>query len=178
MKRTDKLMSVLFVLVAYVLWDSFTPVSEPVGQWVEARPSGPVAAVQKEVIHPKALKVYTKPAKAKLNLPATLQQDDNQYVLASSTLKHDYHPQTVTTLVNRETGEATTITRGEPYPWLAAQQTGEIRLDYGIKNGGVAVGRLTLREDLLQVKGVNLGAGASLDTDGAVFVGAGVGFKW
>jgi hypothetical protein len=35
-----------------------------------------------------------------------------------------------------------------------------------------------LREDLLQVKALHLGLNASLDTDGAWFVGVGVGYRW
>lgn len=178
MTRANVLLGILFVLVAYVLWDHFTPAPALIGQWIEAAPSKHLAAVPKVEIAPKKLRVYAPQAKKKLNLPDPIQQDDNQYVLASTTLKHDYLPQTVTTVVNSETGESTTITRREAYPWLAAQQTGEIRLDYGIKNGLARVGRLTLREDLIQIKGINLGATATLDTDGSAFAGAGVGVKW
>lgn len=177
-KQLGALWLLAGLIALWLLWTAMTPSRPPAGQWVDARPSQVLAAVPKETIQPKALKVYTKPAKAKLKLPDPIQQDDNQYVLASSTLKHDYHPQTATTVINSETGEVTTITRREVYPWFALQQTGEIRLDYGIKNGLEKVGRLTLREDLLQIKGINLGATATVDTDGAAFVGAGVGFKW
>jgi hypothetical protein len=81
-------------------------------------------------------------------------------------------------LVNSETGESTTIYRQEAYPWFAAQHSGEIRIDYGIKRGLERVGRLSVREDIAQVKGVNLGATASVDTDMDFFVGVGVGVKW
>lgn len=168
------------VLIAAIVmaWGLSLPEVAPVGQWTAAVPSKVLADVPKVEIAPKKLKVYAPQAKKKLKLPDALQQDDNQFVIASSTLKHDYRPQTVTTVINSATGGSTTITRRGAYPWFAAQQTGEIRIDYGIKNGLERVGRLTVREDFIQVKGANLGATATLDTDGSAFIGAGVGYKW
>jgi hypothetical protein len=176
--RTEILGAILLSLLAYFLWQHFAPPPAPVGQWVEATSSKELKVVPKVSIQPKALKVYAPSAKQKLNLPAALQQDDNSYVIASSTLAHDYHPQTVSSVINSETGEVTTITRREDYPWFAPEQTGEARVDYGIKNGGVRVGRLTVREDVLQIKAVHLGATATLDSDRDYFVGVGLGVRW
>lgn len=178
----NKLLNVGLVLslslLGLFIWNRFTPAPAPVEQWTEAVASAPVKSVSKVEIAPKKIKVYAKLAKAKLKLPDAIRQDDNQYVLASSTIAHSYRPQTVATVINSETGESTTITRREPYPWFSAEHTGEARIDYGIKNGGARVGRLTVREDLIQIKGINLGATATLDTDRDYFVGVGLGLRW
>lgn len=176
--RTEILGTILLSLLAYFIWDKLTPPPAPVGLWVAATPSKTLKAVPKVTIQPKSLKVYAPAAKKKLNLPPALQQDENEYVIASSTLKHDYHPQTVTTLVDQETGEVQTVTRREDYPWFSPEQTGEARIDYGVKNGGVRVGRLTVREDVLQIKAAHIGATASLYSDRDYFIGLGVGVRW
>lgn len=175
--RSEILGAILLTLLTFFIWDKLTPEPAPVGQWVAATPSKVLADVPKVTIQPKSLKVYAPAAKKKLKLPDAIMQDDNQYVIASTTLKHDYHPQTVTTIVDSVTGESTTVTRREVYPWLAAEHTGEVRLDYGVKRTG-RVGRLTLREDVLQVKAAHIGATATLDSDGDAFVGLGLGMRW
>lgn len=176
--RTKALVGLLVAGALYLTWDKLTPDPTPVGQWTEAPVSKPVADVPKVEIAPKKLKVYAPQAKKKLKLPDAVQQDDNQYVVSSTTLKPSYRPQTATVLVNQETGETSTVYRLEAYPLFAAQHSGEIRIDYGVKRGLERVGRLTVREDVAQIKGVNLGATASVDTDRDFFAGIGVGYKW
>lgn len=124
------------------------------------------------------IRVYAPAAKAKLNLPAAIVAAPNKHVAAATRIKPDQHPQTVVTVVDTSTGDVETITRKEPLPWIAREHTGELQLSAGIKNGMARVGRISLREDLLQIKSFHLGAQASLDTDGQYFVGAGVGWKW
>lgn len=176
--RTKALIGLLVAGALYLAWDKLTPTPPPVGQWTEAPVSKPVADVPKVEITPKKLNVYAPQAKKKLKLPDAVQQDDNMYVLSSTTLKPSLHPQTVTTVANAETGETSTIYRREAYPLFAARHSGEIRIDYGVKRGLERVGRLTVREDVAQIKGVNLGATASVDTDRDFFAGIGVGYKW
>jgi hypothetical protein len=197
----------ILVLVSVVIWDHFKPSPAPVGQWGAAETSKLVSDVMKEQLKmSKTLTVYAPAAKKKLDLPPEYQKDPKQYVLAATTLNPDYHPQTTTTLVNSETGESTTITRREPYLLIAAQQTGEIRVDYGYKRSATVetgtgnsyligigqwqtiantikmetkrVARFTLREDLVQVKGVNLGGTLSVDSDRDGFIGVGAGYRW
>jgi hypothetical protein len=178
-RRAELLFSGLILLGLLVfIWDRLTPAPVPVNQWVAAPVAKVIAHVPTVSIQPKMLRVYAPVAKKKLNLPPALQQDDNEYVISATTLKPDYHPQTTTTLVNKETGETTTVTRRDPYPWIAFQNSGEARIDYGIKDTGARVGRLTVREDFVQVKGINLGVTATLDSDRAAFAGIGAGYKW
>lgn len=174
----NKMLVALFILIAgLVLW-MIQPVPQPVDTWRSVEPDKRLSAVPKVDIAPPKVPVYTAPAKQKLKLPDEIKDDPNKYVLTSARLPKDTHPQTITTVIDAQTGEVQTFTRREPLPWLAVEQTGELRLDYGIKNGFERVGRITLREDLLQVKTLHLGVHATLDTDGAWFAGAGVGWQW
>lgn len=174
----NKFFTILLVLIAgLVLW-MLKPEPAPVDSWRPVEPDNRLSDVPKVGIKPPKVPVYSAPAKDKLKLPPEIKDDPHTWVLGSARLPKDTHPATVTTVINDQTGEVQTFTRREPLPWLAVEQTGELRLDYGIKNGFERVGRITLREDLLQSKAMHLGVHATLDTDGAWFAGAGVGWKW
>jgi hypothetical protein len=175
----NKLAIIVMVLVAgLVLW-LFKPTPQPVDSWHPAEPDKRLSDVPRVDITPPKVPVYTAPAKRKLKLPDEIKDDPNKYVLTSARLPKDTHPQTVTTVIDAQTGEVQTLYRSEPHPWLAVEQTGELRVDYGIKSwSGLRVVRLSLREDVLQIKSFHAGINASIDSDGAWFVGVGVGWKW
>jgi hypothetical protein len=169
---------VLLLIAAACSWWYLTPPPAPVDTWTAAKVAPQVTAVPKRIIHPREVKVYAQAAKANLKLPDSMRNDTAIHVLDSSRLPSDDHPQTVTTVIDENTGEVQTLVRREPLPWLAAEHRGELRLDAGIKNGLDRVWRIALREDLLQVKSLHAGINASINTDGQYFVGAGVGWKW
>lgn len=171
-------LATCLLLAAGCAWWYFTPAPVPVDEWAPAEVAPQVESVPKQDIKPPRVRAYAPAAKAKLRLPDGMLNDPSIYVLGSSSLPSDTHPQTVTTVIDEQTGEVQTIVRREPLPWLAAEQHGELRLDAGVKNGLAKVVRLTLREDLLQVKALHADINASIDTDGQYFIGAGVGLKW
>lgn len=150
----------------------------PVDEWRPAKPDPVLRGIPTQDITPPKVKVYAPAAKKKLKLPDPIQEDPHTYVLTSARLTKDTHPQTVTTLINDQTGEVQTITRREPLPWLALEKTGELRLDYGLKRGLDRVARLSYREDFIQVKAFHAGITAAIDSDGEYFIGVGVGWKW
>lgn len=179
------IIATLIALGIY-LWDRYTPPPAKINEWVQAKPAAPLATVPLIGVQVTApVQVYAPRAKTKLKLPPALQQNAGVHVLAATRVKPDLHPQTVVTTLNSKTGQTETLIRREPYPWMSAEQTGEIRIDYGYKMGfsspdkgrpgGV---RLSLREDLLQLKALHLGINASIDSDGQMFAGAGVGYRW
>jgi hypothetical protein len=175
--RLSVLVAVL-LLAAGCAWWYFTPAPVPVDEWTPAQVAPQLAPIPKQTIRPAKVRAYVPAAKAKLKLPDSMLNDQSVYVLDSSLLPSDTYPQTVTTVIDEQSGEVQTVVRREPLPWLAAEHRGELRLDAGVKNGLAKVVRLTLREDLLQVKALHAGINASVDTDGQFFVGAGVGWKW
>lgn len=179
MNALNKSLTIILLLIGGVLlWLGKPAPPAPVHQWHPAKPDPVLRNVPTQDIIPPKVKVYAPAAKKKLKLPDPIQEDPHTYVLTSARLPNDTHPQTVTTVINDQTGEVSTITRREPLPWLAIEKTGELRLDYGIKRGLDRVARLTFREDLLQVKAFHAGINVSIDSDGEYFLGVGVGWKW
>lgn len=163
---------IALIAVAVACWWAFLRVPAPVGTFAPAPVAGAVRAVPTQIVQGK-VRVYTKPAAGKLGI----QIPDSSRVVAATTIHADPHPQTVVTSVNPETGATETGFKREPYPWLAAQQTGEVRLGYGYR-GSERVARLSVTEYLVQVKGLNLGVEASLDQDGQHFAGVSVSYRW
>lgn len=175
-----KRFGILFVMLSIfaMVWHFFTTHPPPVGSVVPATQAPELKRAPKQDIAPAKVSVYTPPAKKKLNLPTDIQDDPNKYVLGSAKLPSDTRPHTITTVIDSTTGEVQTFDRRDPLPWLAAEQTGEVRVDYGLKGGTARVWRVTLREDLLQVKALHAGINASVDTDAAWFAGVGIGYRW
>lgn len=175
--RTKAEIAVSLILLAVIWWE-YTPRPAPVGQWQTAPAAAPVNKVPKVALSCKPVTVYAQPAKQKLALPPAVQNDAGKYVLSANQVKPDLHPQTLTTIYDAETGQTDTLVRRDPYPWLAAEQTGSLGLSYGIANGLNRVGRVSFREDLLQIKAIHLDINSTMDTDGQYFIGAGLVYKW
>ncbi|MEK6849143.1 MAG: hypothetical protein AABY01_01085 [Nanoarchaeota archaeon] len=169
----------VFALIAagILIW-MFKPSHEHIGQWTPTTPAPQIRDVPHVDIKPPKVRAFAPKAKNKLDLPQDIKDDPDKYVLTSSLLPSDRSPVTFTTVIDAKTGDVQMFERHEPTPWLAVEQAGELRLDYGIKNGFERVARLTMRGELLQVKALHLGVHATLDTDGAWFAGAGVGWRW
>ena len=109
--------------------------------------------------------------------------DSHAHVAASSTIKPDDHPHTISTVIDDKTGEVTTYDTREPLPWLQVDNHGEAGVAYGIRDGQATV-RLEVRQNLLDVKAVKLGVEASIDQplSGSIspsyFVGVGLSYRW
>lgn len=186
--------SVLLGLASAVLvvglWWLFLRVSlptPPVNLSVPAAPAREVKAAPKIPVAVKSpVKVYAGGAqlKTKLRLPQAVVDDGAKQVIAASKLRADDHPQTVTTLINTETGDSETYVRRDPLPWLAWDTRGEVGVYLGVNNGGPAL-RVEARQGMVQAKALHLGVIGSVeqplgDTAGGTryFVGAGVWAKW
>jgi hypothetical protein len=161
-----------------VIWWVATPKPAPVDQWQPAKQSSQVVAVPHETLTCKPVVVYAQPAKQKLDMPPAIQAEKDKYVLSSSNVTPDLHPQTLTTIYDSTTGQTDILVRRDPYPWLATEQTGEVWVGYGVKNGGSRIGLLSITEELLQVKALHFGVAGSVSTDGSIFAGVGAGYRW
>jgi len=177
MSLTTKIIIVVFLAVAafvvFKLWQNNT-ITSPVGTYVPATKAPEVKLIPKVTVHPKVVKVYAHVAVAHLKLPDDMK---NQEVLDATEVKSDTRPQTIVTTLNPDTGEVTTVVRRDPYKWVQAEQVGGVEISYGYR-GTDRIARMTASEDLVQVKGVNLGVVASLDSDGQHFVGAAISYRW
>lgn len=161
--------------------------AQGVGATVIARPSGEVAKVPVKTVTPKAgVKVYRGGAALKdgLKLPRDAVEDPDVEVLASSHVKADDHPHTVTTVIDTETGESTTYDRRDPLPWMAWSERGHAGVAVGLKSGEPTA-RLQVEQEIVTVKALRLSGIATVDqplnagaTGGDFFAGVMVKYQW
>lgn len=174
--------AVLAVLFA-VLYDKL--VERPVGSDSVIAEVAP--AVKRAPVVPVAIKAPVKTfqgkAKANLKLPAAVQADPQQQVIAASQVKADLRPQTVSTVINTETGAVQTYVKTDPYPWFAVETRGVAQVMYGYKIDAATrspkpVARLHVGYDVVRVKALTVGVVGTLDSDQTAFVGVGVSYRW
>lgn len=177
-------LAACLLVVAFGMVKTFATKAQPISVPVVAKAAPAVANVPTVQITPAApVKVYAPSAKAKLKLPEEVQADQNKYVLTASHIAPDAHPHTVTTVIDQQTGAATTYDTTDPLPWLAIDLHGEAGLLYGVKNGYPNV-RMEVRQNLLDVKAVKIGIEATADqpTTGPLradyFIGVGAWYRW
>jgi len=165
----------LLVLAAgYVLWH-FNSTPAQVGEQAEAQAAPQVKDVPKtEIVVPK-VKVYAPKAKANLRLPDPLKNDRDIHVVESTRVSTDSHPHTITTLIDANTGETTTLDRREPLPWLTLKKTGAVGLSYDAING---IRTLYGRQDIVQAKAFYLSGMAALRSDRGMMVGLSIEYRW
>jgi len=150
----------------------------------EAAPAAPaqknptLASVDTVDAHPKRVIVYAPEAKAKLRLPAATVENESIAVLDSSKLPESDRPQTVTTVLNIESGESSTMFSVDPYPLFKFESRKQVGFSYGMTNGGKWLGLATISDDLVQIKALHFGVNGYVDTNGQVFAGVGVSYSW
>ncbi len=179
--------TVLVVAIAgggYIAYDILSK-PKPVGSESVIATVAPAVrkAPTKKVVIKKPVTAFQGETKANLKLPPLVQADPNKEVIAASQVRSSVRPQTVSTVVDKETGEVTSFTKTDPYPWLAVETRGEIRMAYGYKYSHIMhqsapVGRLQVTYDVLRVKALTLGVQATVDSDSTAFAGVGISYKW
>lgn len=169
-----------FVTLAMpLLWPS-----KPSEVSVPAMPAPEVKrAPTKRVQVKQPVKVFEDKTKFALKLPDAIVKNEDEHVLAATQVKGSTRPQTVTTVIDEKTGESQTFVKTDPYPWLALENRGEVRMSYGYRYSGLgqpvkAIGRLSFHYDAIRVKALTFGPSATIDTDGQAFVGVGVAYRW
>lgn len=157
----------------------------PVGLNVIAKPAPEVITVPRvsKPIKSKIVKVYPESIKSEIKLPDVVQNDTKLDVIASHQVPADDHPQTITTLINTDTGESQTFVKRDPMPWLGLNYRGEAGIYVGVKNGEQTA-RLEVKQEVLQIKSLHIGVTSSIDqpinsaVDTSYFVGAGAWMRW
>lgn len=163
------------IVAALALW-TFWPREKPeVGQ-SSALPE--VAVTPKiTVLPPKVIYVYPDKVKGDLNLPPDVQKDEAKKITATGKLKAEERDYTLSAVMDTTTGQSQVFARPDPLPWIGPGRQGAVGLAYGMKNGQ-PTSRLYARHDLLQVKALHAGAGATLDQDGEWFAGGYVEYRF
>ena len=179
---TEIMLLVAVLAIVYLAYDRW---SKPSGTESVIAKQAPAVAHEPIVEVPiKApVKTFQGKSKERLKLPAAVQADPNQQVIAASQVKSELRPQTISTVVNTETGKVETFVKQDEYPWLAIENRGELRLAYGYKLDGPAhdvrrVVRLQLGYDVVRVKALTAGVTSTLDTDRQAFIGVGLTYRW
>ena len=119
--------------------------------------------------------------KQKAKLPESVIQNENAHVLTAISIDKDKFDKTVTTVLDTDTGIATTYVKDEPLSWLSLNLHGDVGLYAGIKNGTTAV-RLQANQGIIDIKEIHIKATGSIDqsTNGNTdyFVGVGATYNW
>lgn len=187
---------VLVVLVAALLlagalfWPS-PQVSPPVSavrqaaipQSKPAVPSTAVQAAQQVATPVQQIMTYPPTVKKKLNLPAEIEESERQQVIASNTVDSEDRPQTVTTVVDLDSGQSQTFVQAEPLPAFQWDHNGEAGMAVGVRNI-TPVARLHVSKGLFDVKAVRVALTAEADFPIAgygkpeVFAGVSATYRW
>jgi hypothetical protein len=174
----------ILVLIGVLIWGIITAIQlkQPSPVSVPATPAPELKRAPTKLVTPKKpIKVFTGETSAKLKLPADVIANPAENVIAATQVRGSDRPQTVTTTLNTDTGESRSFVKQDPLPWLAIETHGEVRLSYGYKyNRGVVdrVTRLGIGYDVLRVKALTAGVTGTVDSDGVVFAGVGVAYRF
>jgi len=132
----------------------------------------PPAAKAPYVAQPK-----TPQLRKKTKLPPALFDGPENFILATGQLDAEERPYTLSSVLDRRTGETQVYAVADPLPVFSLSDRGSMGVFYGVK-GGDPVFRATLSQEVFRVKAVRAGATASLDSDGEWFAGLGAEVKW
>jgi hypothetical protein len=175
--KADWIWALAVTVIVLFALSRLAYIQDAVGVHTVATPSPQVAKLETTTVQPKSVVVYEPKAKHKLGLDADTVANPSKHVLASSKVKANVRPSTITTVLDESTGQSATLVRVDPYPWLGANPSGSLSLSYGIRSGDPVV-RLVVTQDVLQIKALHLTGIGTLDSDGQYYAGAGVTYKW
>lgn len=163
------------------------PAGRGEGVAVVATPSPQLASTEVVwIVPPKPVKTYAPKAKAAARLPQAVQQDAGAVVLESSRIAPSDRAQTVTAVLDTETGETRQYVVDEPLPWLDTTVRSDAGVYLGLKRGEPTL-RAQARAQIAQVKELRLGALASADmplngerpgVQAEYFIGVGAWLQW
>lgn len=159
------LISVLILAVVVLMLHKPPEPVPPVNLSVPAKPAPEVKHKPKveKPLKAKSVKVYSPEVKKELKLPEVVQDDPVKDVVASSQVKADDHPQTVTTVINTETGEFETYTKRDPLPWFGVDRHTQASIEAVINTDGDAIARAQLQGEFAQIKALHLGGTLGVD---------------
>lgn len=171
--------------LAWLMWPDSTPSVTPGSQVAVALPPAVTEAPSIEI---PATRTPTRPAiiaipktpkvRDKVKLPPALFDAAETYLVATGSLAAEERQYTLSSVLDRRTGETTVHAVAEPLPWFSlSTDHGAAGVYYGIKDGE-PVWRGTLSQEVFRVKRARVQGVASLDSDGEAFAGIGAEIRW
>lgn len=175
----------LLIGIFFNQWRADVAQIAPVDVQVPATPAPEVAKAEpvSKPLKTTSVKAYPASVKNALKLPQNALDNPALDVIASTQVQADKRPQTITTLLNTETGEVETYARRDPLPWIAAQPSGQAGLFYLQRQHGQVL-QLSAQQSLVQIKGVHVGVKGSIEQpltgpgETAWAAGVGVWVEW
>ena len=144
-----------------------------------ATPSKDLAHVAKSKIECKPVIVYTDVAKSKLGLPETVKADPEQQVSASTQVRPNERPVTVSSVFDMGTGQTSMYQRIDPLQWLSFDSKAVLGVAYGFKSDSAGlVTRIYGRYELVQIKAIHLGLLADVDNARGWYGGGFAEIRW
>jgi hypothetical protein len=183
-------ITLAYLVILGIQWSLNRDTPAPVESWSVPEPAKPVASIEKvPVERPVVIRAYRREdAVARLKLPevgvGALRPDEE--VVDAVRVQRSERPTEVVAITDAVTGETRTLTRQIEYPTFSLDSKAMVSLDYGVSSRGGPLepasfqpeARLSLRYDVVQVKGVNLGVTGTVTSLGDTFVGFGVNYRW
>lgn len=167
----NRLIALAAVIVAgLALWTFWPRPTPAVNVAAPLPPAKEVRHTERIIERPRIVYVYPDEVKPTLGLIDSVANDPAKKVTATGKLNAEERDYTLSAVLDVQTGESQVFARPDPLPWIGPGRQGAVGVTYGVKNGQ-PTGRLYARHDLLQVKALHAGAGATLDQDGEWFAG-------
>lgn len=186
--RTTAIVLALAGVLALSVWlmrpaptPSVTPgtsVAQPLPPAVSAAPSLEIPETKTPTRPPIRAIPKTPAVRAKVKLPPAIFDQADTYLMATGALAAEERTYTLSSILDRRTGETTVHARAEPLPLFSlSTDHGAAGLHYGLKNGD-PVWRGSLSQEVFRIKQLRADATATLDSDGEWFAGVGAKIKW
>lgn len=173
------IIGVILAVLMFGGWNIYRAIQPSTLVAAIAPPAKSTAGDKKETKACTTIEAYTPKIKKKLELPESVQKDDNISVIATADTPRDGRPYIASALLNLSTGVGEIAFTPQPYPWLAFNRRGALGVAYGFKdNADGFVTRLYGRLDLMQVKRLHAGLLGDIDNAGGWYGGGFVEIRW
>ena len=155
-----------------------TSVAQPLPPAVSAAPSVEIPETKTPTRPPIRAIPKTPAVRAKVKLPPAIFDQTETYLMATGLLAAEERTYTLSSILDRRTGETTVHARAEPLPLFSlSTDHGAAGVYYGLKSGEPGF-RGVLSQEVFRLKRVRAGGLATLDSDGQWFAGVGAEWRW
>lgn len=166
------LIGTAFGLFLYGVMNQSEPIIGEKSKDILGATTATVACDQIKIHAPKKKK------KKELGLPEEIQKDKDISLADAIRINADGRDHVVSALFNSKNSDISLYDAPQPLPWLKTSGDTFVSAHYGIKSDEGSVWRITAGQTLVRVKMLNVNVMAQADTDGDVFGGIGVEYRF